>query len=248
VEERDHADDLGAPARCDLSPLYFLLLATPNASRYNRRDLGALPTPPRTARAGYLNTMGATLRFISRFVTQPTRVGAIAPSSRRLGQMITADIQLEQADTVVEFGPGTGAFTPHILQRLKPGATFFALELDPVLCESFQQRFPDVPVYCDSVANVREHLAANGQSDIDCIVCGLPWVSFRQSYQDELMAGTLDALADGGRFATFTYISGVWMPSARAFRRKLGQWFTRVTTSPVVWANLPPAFVYRCVK
>jgi len=162
--------------------------------------------------------------------------------------MITSWVRLREADVVVEYGPGTGAFTPHILDRIKPGATFFALELDELMAEAFRRRFPEVIVYRDSAANVGTYLAQHGVARADCIVCGLPWASFSPRRQDELMAATLDVLAPGGQFVTFAYLQGLLLPTGQRFSDRLGHHFSNVSRSPVVWRNLPPAFVYQCVK
>ncbi len=63
-----------------------------------------------------------------------------------------------------------------------------------------------------------------------------------------LMAATLGHLKPGGSFATFAYVQGAVLPAGRRFRQLLGEHFTRVHASPIVWRNAPPAFVYRCVK
>lgn len=192
--------------------------------------------------------MADLVKFAGRFLREPSRVGAVAPSSGALGRVITSWARLEEADAVVEYGPGTGAFTPYILERLKPGATFFALEVDRALYEAFRRRFPEVPVYRDSVAQVATYLDAHGIASADCIISGLPWASFSAAYQAELMRSTVDVLTSGGRFATFAYVHALAMSSAQAFRRLLNEQFSDVGMSPVVWWNLPPAFVYQCVK
>jgi phosphatidylethanolamine/phosphatidyl-N-methylethanolamine N-methyltransferase len=192
--------------------------------------------------------MVMSLKFAGRFLRRPTRIGAIAPSSERLASTIASWPCLNDADVVVEFGPGTGAFTPHILQRLRPGATYFALELDRWMCEVFQRRFPGVAVHCDTVANVGKYLQARGLSAADCIISGLPWSNFSDSLRSELMQNTLAALSDGGRFATFAYLHTWFLSAAKSFRRTLAQNFSQVTTSRIVWWNLPPAIVYQCVK
>jgi phosphatidylethanolamine/phosphatidyl-N-methylethanolamine N-methyltransferase len=188
------------------------------------------------------------LGFLGRCIRNPAKVGAIAPSSPVLAETITSWIPLEQADAVVEFGPGDGAFTSHIQCRLKPGAVFFALELDEEMCLCLRQRHPGVTVYSDSATRVGEYLSRHGVEKADAIVCGLPWAAFGPGLQDELMAAILDALPPGGRFVTFAYLQGLMLPTGQRFRRRLNAAFSSVTRSPIVWRNLPPAFVYQCVK
>jgi phospholipid N-methyltransferase len=55
-------------------------------------------------------------------------------------------------------------------------------------------------------------------------------------------------LAPGGQFATFAYWQGMLLPAAWRFSRRLHRTFSSVQRSRTVWRNLPPAFVYRCVR
>jgi phospholipid N-methyltransferase len=83
---------------------------------------------------------------------------------------------------------------------------------------------------------------------VDCVVCGLPWAAFPESLQLELLTEMMRVLKPGGRFATFAYVHGLALPQGRRFARLLPQFFSKVTRSNVVWWNIPPAFVYRCVR
>jgi phospholipid N-methyltransferase len=195
-----------------------------------------------------MSNVQQTLRFFGRFVTNPAGVGAVAPSSDQLARAITAWPRLDRADVVVEFGPGTGAFTQRILDRLGDGATFFAIERDAGMVEAFRRRYPDVEIHCDSVANIATHLRRHGHAAVDCIVSGLPWAAFSGRLQDELLNAAVAAMPDGGRFVTFAYLQGTLLPAGRRFRRRLDAHFSEVHRSSVVWRNLPPAFVYQCTK
>jgi len=185
---------------------------------------------------------------LGEFVRKPTSVGAVAPSSWRLAELITDAAGLEQASVVLEFGPGTGAFTEVILRKINPGATFIAIEANASFAEATRKRCPGVQVFHDSAVSVREHLEACGQASCDCIVSGLPFSSFTPTQQDEMLAAAHDALVPGGRFVTFAYVGGLFWPLGRRFRTRLRAAFSEVSASQTVWRNLPPAFVYRAVK
>jgi phospholipid N-methyltransferase len=188
------------------------------------------------------------MRFLTEFLRDPTGIGAILPSSSRLAEEITSDVGLETARVVVEYGPGTGAFTQSILERLAPGAVFFAIERNARMARVLRERFPSVTVYEDSVACLGRILRELGVERVDCIISGLPWASFSDALQDQLLDATLAALRPGGRFATFAYLQGLVLPGGRRFRRKITGRFAQVERSPVVWSNVPPAFVYRCTR
>jgi len=188
--------------------------------------------------------MGIFLEFLK----NPKRTGAIATSSRGLARMICSKIGVDSASVIVEYGPGTGVFTEEILRMKKPEACFFAIEHSPALAENFRRKFPDTRLFEDSAENVAEMLAEVGQTQIDSIVCGLPWATFDEPLQDSLLNATLSSLRPGGKFATFAYLQGLLLPAGKRFKKKLAQSFSTVDKSPTVWRNLPPAFVYRCTK
>ena len=91
-------------------------------------------------------------------------------------------------------------------------------------------------------------LEQTGQTHADVILSGLPWASFPNWLQDEILNAILVSLPEGGSFATFAYLQGMLLPAGIRFRKKLNSFFRKVETSPVVWRNIPPAFVYRCHK
>ena len=192
--------------------------------------------------------MGRYATFLESFIKNPTAVGAVAPSSPALARAITSWTRLAEASTVVEFGAGDGAITPFILEKLGKKTDFFAIELSEKLCASFQERLPDVPIYCDSVEHVSKYLAMRGKEKADVIVCGLPWAAFGPKLQDHLMAATVDCLRDGGQFVTYGYLQGLALPAGWGLRKRLIRSFSHVSLSPIVWRNLPPAIVYQCQK
>ncbi len=182
------------------------------------------------------------------FLKNPKRTGAIAASSTHLAKMIVSDIGIESASVIAEYGPGTGVFTSEILSNKADDATFFAIERSPKLAAEMRERFPEVTLFEDSAEKISSMLQELGEKEVDCIVCGLPWAAFDEELQDSLLSATLSVLSEGGSFATFAYLQGTVLPAGMRFHKKLKQHFSVVSKSPVVWRNLPPAFVYRCRK
>ena len=185
-------------------------------------------------------------RFICEYLLHPVHVGAIAPSSRGLALRMVRWIDWECVNTVVEYGPGTGAFTAQILQCKRPGTEFFAVELNSQFAATLARRFPDVTILQDSVANIEALCRQQGVSEVDAIVCGLPWAAFSDRDQTAYLDAMMRVLKPEGHFATFAYLHGMVLPAARRFRKKLLSYFGEIRVSPTVWLNLPPAFVYRC--
>ncbi len=133
-------------------------------------------------------------KFLSTFFRHPIATGAIAPSSRHLAEEMVNWIDWASVRTCVEFGPGTGAFTPSILNSLQPGARFLAVELNPQFAEIMRVKLPEVETVCRSVADIEPICAERGVAQIDCIVCGLPWAAFAPDLQQSLMNAVLARL------------------------------------------------------
>lgn len=192
--------------------------------------------------------MKEQLRFLGGFLRDPAQVGALGPSSPALAAEMIRGFDLAGCDTVVELGPGTGAFTGPILQSIGQQTTFFALELDAQFVRVLKARFPTLVVYNESAERLPEHLTQHGKRAVDYIVSGLPWASLPMAVQDKVMGAVLDSMAAGAQFTTFQYVHARWLPNAVRFRKRLLRSFAKVEVSGVVWKNFPPAVVYRCTR
>ncbi len=161
---------------------------------------------------------------------------------------MTHGFDWQKARGVVEFGPGTGVFTEAIVKKLHPDAKFVAIERSHDMAELTRRRCPSATVIEDSVTNLDAICDAAGIGQVDAVLCGLPWASFPDSLQREIMSVTLNRMAPNAKFATFAYWQGVILPAGRRFSKRLRENFSDVRRSETVWRNLPPAFVYRCTK
>lgn len=177
----------------------------------------------------------------------PTKVGAVTPSSRELVAAMIDSIDWARAPGVVEFGPGTGVFTAAILKALHPEADFFAIERCAKFAAATRRRCPGVTVYESCATRVADLCQRHGMPQIDAVVSGLPWASLPVGLQTAILDNLVSVLADGGQFATFAYCQGTVLPSGRKFADLLQARFSHVEKSPVVWRNVPPAFIYRCI-
>lgn len=189
------------------------------------------------------------MKFFFAFVSKPKATGAIAPSSDMLCKAMIDRIDWDNVNAIVEYGPGTGVVTRHILKKIEEvgkGTRYFAIELNSKLVKQLRKEFPGVQIYEDSVENVKHICEQEGIEQVDAVVSGLPWAIFPKELQDKLMDATLSILKPGGQFVTFTYIHAASLPAGKRFRFWLNTNFQSVDLSKVIWMNLPPAFVYYC--
>ena len=186
--------------------------------------------------------------FLKRFLANPGIVGALLPSSPALCREITSHINIESAEAVVELGPGTGVITDEILSQINPQTKFVAIELDNKMYENLHRNRPNLNIVNDSAANLPEIMKNAKIKHLNAIISGLPWAAFPEKLQLAILDAIIDSLSAGGYFTTFAYLQGLLLPAGQRFRKLLNKSFKEVKVSRVVWANVPPAIVYRCKK
>jgi phospholipid N-methyltransferase len=182
-------------------------------------------------------------RFVESFLRNPFAVGSLWPSSKALSRAIVESCEFQPDDTVVELGPGTGAFTGMLLQRLSNRGRLLAMEISDTNIDVLRRSFPRCRPIHDSAENLPQHL---GGKKADCIISGLAWGNMLPVAQDRILDGILKSLAPGGQFIAFAYVHAYWLPTSVRFRRRILRDFDHVQTTPIIWRNLPPAFIFRC--
>ncbi|TDD22991.1 class I SAM-dependent methyltransferase [Nonomuraea diastatica] len=182
--------------------------------------------------------------FLGQFLRAPTKVGAVAPSSRRLATNVCAPIPERGEPTVVELGPGTGPFTAEIQQRLAGRGHHLAVEVNDLMAQLLAERFPTVDVAHADAARLGELLRERGLRQADVVVSGLPWAAFPEETQRDLLRAVTSAMSPVAAFTTFSYVHAIPLNSARRFRALLAERFEEVVPGRTVWRNPPPAFVF----
>lgn len=173
--------------------------------------------------------------FRRRLLRNPRQVSAIAPSSRTLARAMTLGIG-PQTGQVVEFGPGTGRFTEAMLARGLPPERLTLFELDDEFVGFLRRRFPGVAVYQQGAETADTVV----QGQVDTVISGLPLLSMPEEVRQGIVAAAFRLLAPGGTYVQFTY--GPRPPLPPETIQALG---LTVDKGHKVWANLPPARVYR---
>lgn len=185
--------------------------------------------------------------FLLHYIRNPKTTGAITQSSKKLSQTIIENINLENANNIIELGPGMGAFTTMILQKKKPDAKFFVIEINPNIANKLSLKFPNLDIAIGSAKNIGEMMKERKWGGgVDCIISGIPWSFLSTKEQSIMLKNVHNSLKDGGYFSTFAYHSPLL--SAKIFKKKLYRVFSQVETSKSILLNIPPAFVYVCKK
>lgn len=183
------------------------------------------------------------LAFLARFAARPTQVGALFPSSRELAEAMLEGIELKSGDIVIEFGPGTGAFTEAVLERLPEGAKYLGIERDPHFHGHLEDRFPGIDFHHGSAEELPDLLSHRGWEKPRLILSGLPFASMPLEIQELILTATRDTLHEEGEFRTFTYPVCWYLSGSMRFRKVALNHFGEHRKSRTIHKNIPPAKV-----
>ena len=183
--------------------------------------------------------------FLTRFLRHPWRVGAVVPSSAALAARALAPLPNTGEPVVVELGPGTGAFTDAIQERLGGRGYHLAVEVDLAFASALIRRHGRaVDVVVADAVELPRLLAVRGLPAADVVVSGLPWVAFAPGRAAGTLAAVASVMTPQAALTTFAYVHTRWAPPARRLHAELDGTFEELVLGRTVWANLPPAFVY----
>lgn len=181
--------------------------------------------------------------FFREFIKNCQHTGAVAPSSPELARLMMKAAGVSQARNLLELGPGTGAFTEEIQRTLPAGSSYLGLEMNGAFVDTLKGRFPGMN-FEQAAAQEFDYSPYLAGGGFDTIVSGLPWAALSERVQTELLESIFRVLKPDGVFATFVYTGIHWGPRGQKFRRLLTSRSRKVETTPTVWTNLPPAFIY----
>lgn len=165
----------------------------------------------------------------------------MAPSSRFLALKMLHHIPFDQVDCLVELGPGTGAFTPFLLEKMKPDSTLILLELNEAFHAELIARFKDprAIILHGSATDLPHILKQYNIPNVDCVLSSLPLAIFPKPLAESILNVSRNCLRKGGHYIQFQY--------SLQSRKKIQGLFGNLKLGFTPW-NFPPAFVYTCTK
>ena len=176
--------------------------------------------------------------FARAWFHNPRQVGAVAPSSAVLADLITKSIAPCCAP-VIELGPGTGVFTRALLARGVPEESISLVECDPTFVDMLEHEFPRSRILCLDAARLRT-LQLFGGEQAGAAISGLPLLAMSSQKVFAILSAVFSHMREDAVLYQFTY--GLGCPVQRSIRDRLGLQFERMGSA---YANLPPATVYR---
>ena len=179
--------------------------------------------------------------FLKGFIKHPVMVGSVIPSTKTLIDHMLKPVDWSNCKLFVEYGPGVGTFTQHILDRLAPDATLLTIDTNPEFTAYLNGKIRDsrLRAVTASAADVREIMAGFGFDEADFVLSGLPFSTLPPGVGPAIAAATAEALRPGGAFLVYQF-----SPKVLDF---LSPNFERIDRA-MEWINIPPAQLFWCWK
>ncbi|MCB0343743.1 MAG: methyltransferase domain-containing protein [Bdellovibrionales bacterium] len=150
------------------------------------------------------NPISMTLQYLKNFI-KDRNVASIAPTTQATVKRVCRAIDFDKAKVIVEYGPGGGVFTRHLLDCMSPDARLVAVEKNPPFAQSLEKSINDdrLIVVCDGVERIKEILVQHGISQVDYIISGVPFSFFSEDVRHQLIKDTSSVLVPGGLFLVY---------------------------------------------
>jgi phosphatidylethanolamine/phosphatidyl-N-methylethanolamine N-methyltransferase len=201
------------------------------------------------------------LSFISQAIKNTYHTGSVWPSSAALAREMTRSMRnADGPRRILEVGPGTGPFTKHILEALRSGDEFHAVEINAAFCKELEDKLFSPYREDNPGSSIHLHAKPIEETDVDgefdFIICGLPFNNFPPADTRAIFKSLLGMLKPGAELVYFEYAcvrgmrSAVVGPTGRKKIKQIdahGKFMQRRFSGSreLVLANLPPAYAVR---
>lgn len=185
-----------------------------------------------------------TIDYVRNFVTDKY-IASITPTSSFGVRRVCRKINFKRCGTIVEYGPGTGVFSKHLLECMRPDASLVLIERNGNFASILRERITDprVAVVNDSAENVLGVLAAHDLPEADCIISGIPFSFLTNGVKEKILQGTHAAIREGGKFLAYQ----TFYQADDHLKSPLERIFQSVRVEYEM-LNLPPMRVYEALR
>jgi phospholipid N-methyltransferase len=182
-----------------------------------------------------------TLLFAKNFLHHPKMLGSLIPSSRFLIGRLLAKVDWTRAQTVVEYGPGVGTITAHILARMQPNSRLVVFEMNEEFVRYLARTFPDprLHVVYGSAETVQEELDRLKLDGADYIISGIPYTTMPVELRERIIRESREALKPGGAVLVYQFTRAV-LPYLQTHFSQIRQDFEP--------RNILPARLFYCTQ
>ena len=142
---------------------------------------------------------------------------------------------------MLELGPGTGAVTAALVERGLREDRLVAIENNPIMARRLRERFPSAHIILGDAWHLDDLLRLRREpiESVGAVISSLPLKNVPPREAEALARKIRRVLEPSGKWVQYSYHIGNSHPRGSAS--------FHLHASKIIWFNLPPARVNRCV-
>jgi len=181
------------------------------------------------------------IKFFKTFISD-SRVGAVAPTSEAAIKRVCQPVDYSNDIVVVEYGPGNGVLTKHLLERISNNSRLLAIDTNKFFISHLKKIHRGdrrVVLLNDDARNISQILSKQNIDSVDYVISSIPFTFLPPNVRRDIVIQTHGILKPGGKFLIYQYSTLM-----KQYVKKL---FPDVSVQ-FVPVNIPPMFIIAAVK
>lgn len=190
--------------------------------------------------------------YVQSIVKDPN-VASIAPTSPNGIDCLLKNVCYSNSNLIVEYGPGGGVITKHLLENMPKDCLLLAIETNQDFVESLQREIKDerLIIKQGSAEDVETYIQELFQEEkipspkAQYIISGIPFSMFPLTLKNKILEATRKSLDPEGAFLVYQFLLSV--PSRKHdIKKKLAEYFNIIRSDHVL-KNIPPLRIFESV-
>jgi phospholipid N-methyltransferase len=168
-------------------------------------------------------------------------VASIIPTSIRCVKKVCNHIDFTKDFVLVEYGPGDGAFTKFLLEKMSPGSRLILIEANEDFAQHLKETIDDsrVTVHNILAGNVESVIEEKDMGNIDYVLSGIPFSFLDKDRKRIVLQATKTILKKGGKFLAYQTSGHLKKPVMEVF----GNYDIEMEM-----LNIPPYLIYDVIN
>lgn len=159
--------------------------------------------------------------FAQEFLKHGKKVASPKPTSHKSAIEICSFVPYSPNNKIVEYGPGTGAITKYLIDKLGDESQLVLIEENKRFCKLLENKFGHdsrISVFNKPAEKVKSILEKLLIDEVNYIVSGIPFTFLSPEQIDIILQASRDFLAGDGQFIAYQIKDSIMTHLERYFR------------------------------
>ena len=169
------------------------------------------------------------------------KVGAAFSTTKHVIKKMVGNIDFDKAKILLEYGPGKGVITEHLLELMREDAILYAFETNEGFIKELLNISDNRLVIVNADAEDARTILKNRYkiNKVDYVISTIPFSFFDRRKRKRVITKTYNLLNEKGKFITYQYSGLIYQLIKQKFHQ------TQVIAALI---NIPPAIIFTGIK